>query len=185
MMWLSLAALIPVARLALSARVPRHVLGHAGARRPRRTRRTRGVAFRRRRRARPQRSRRHRAHDRQSSGAGLSPAHSASCWWTTRAVTAPQMPRAPSTNRNASTFSPARRAPPGWTGKLWAVSQGIARAGTPDYLWLTDADIAPHARQSAQARRPRPKAASSSSPRSWRSCIARAGRKPCSFPSAG
>jgi hopene-associated glycosyltransferase HpnB len=32
--------------------------------------------------------------------------------------------------------------PPGWTGKLWAVSQGIARAGTPDYLWLTDADIA-------------------------------------------
>jgi hopene-associated glycosyltransferase HpnB len=32
--------------------------------------------------------------------------------------------------------------PPGWTGKLWAVSQGIAAAGTPDYLWLTDADIA-------------------------------------------
>lgn len=32
--------------------------------------------------------------------------------------------------------------PPGWTGKLWAVRQGIAQAGTPDYLWLTDADIA-------------------------------------------
>ena len=34
--------------------------------------------------------------------------------------------------------------PAGWTGKLWAVSQGIARADahTPDYLWLTDADIA-------------------------------------------
>ena len=33
--------------------------------------------------------------------------------------------------------------PPGWTGKLWAVSQGIAAAGdTPDYLLLTDADIA-------------------------------------------
>ena len=32
--------------------------------------------------------------------------------------------------------------PPGWTGKLWAVEQGIAAAGTPDYLWLTDADIA-------------------------------------------
>ncbi|HEX4294837.1 MAG TPA: glycosyltransferase [Rhizomicrobium sp.] len=32
--------------------------------------------------------------------------------------------------------------PPGWTGKLWAVKQGIAHAGTPDYLWLTDADIA-------------------------------------------
>lgn len=30
----------------------------------------------------------------------------------------------------------------GWTGKLWAVSQGVARAGTaPTYLWLTDADI--------------------------------------------
>ena len=32
--------------------------------------------------------------------------------------------------------------PPGWTGKLWAVRQGITAAGTPDYLWLTDADIA-------------------------------------------
>ena len=31
--------------------------------------------------------------------------------------------------------------PPGWTGKLWAVSQGVAAAGSPDYLWLTDADI--------------------------------------------
>lgn len=32
---------------------------------------------------------------------------------------------------------------PGWTGKLWAVHQGIAAAGdAPDYLWLTDADIA-------------------------------------------
>jgi len=29
----------------------------------------------------------------------------------------------------------------GWTGKLWAVSQGIAHAGTPRFLWLTDADI--------------------------------------------
>jgi hopene-associated glycosyltransferase HpnB len=30
----------------------------------------------------------------------------------------------------------------GWTGKLWAVSQGIGRAGSsPCYLWLTDADI--------------------------------------------
>jgi hopene-associated glycosyltransferase HpnB len=34
--------------------------------------------------------------------------------------------------------------PPGWTGKLWAQSQGVARAAatTPDYLLLTDADIA-------------------------------------------
>lgn len=31
--------------------------------------------------------------------------------------------------------------PRGWTGKLWALSQGIARAGQPRYLWLTDADI--------------------------------------------
>lgn len=31
---------------------------------------------------------------------------------------------------------------PGWTGKLWAVSQGIERAGRPPtWLWLTDADI--------------------------------------------
>ena len=30
----------------------------------------------------------------------------------------------------------------GWTGKLWAVSQGIEAAGIPAYLWLTDADIA-------------------------------------------
>ncbi len=30
----------------------------------------------------------------------------------------------------------------GWTGKLWAVSQGIERAGrAPTWLWLTDADI--------------------------------------------
>ncbi|MBX9886083.1 MAG: glycosyltransferase, partial [Novosphingobium sp.] len=30
----------------------------------------------------------------------------------------------------------------GWTGKLWAVSQGVAHAGeAPRYLWLTDADI--------------------------------------------
>ncbi len=33
--------------------------------------------------------------------------------------------------------------PAGWTGKLWAVAQGVARAGqASDYLWLTDADIA-------------------------------------------
>jgi hopene-associated glycosyltransferase HpnB len=31
--------------------------------------------------------------------------------------------------------------PPGWTGKLWALSQGIAAAGQPDYVLLTDADI--------------------------------------------
>ncbi len=31
--------------------------------------------------------------------------------------------------------------PPGWTGKLWALEQGVARAGDPDLIWLTDADI--------------------------------------------
>jgi hopene-associated glycosyltransferase HpnB len=31
----------------------------------------------------------------------------------------------------------------GWTGKLWAVSQGVERASAdaPTYLWITDADI--------------------------------------------
>lgn len=31
--------------------------------------------------------------------------------------------------------------PAGWTGKLWAVSQGLHSAGGADYLLLTDADI--------------------------------------------
>lgn len=33
--------------------------------------------------------------------------------------------------------------PPGWTGKMWAVSQGLGRAfmGDPDFVLLTDADI--------------------------------------------
>ena len=34
--------------------------------------------------------------------------------------------------------------PSGWTGKLWALSQGVAHASAeaaPDYIWLTDADI--------------------------------------------
>ncbi len=31
--------------------------------------------------------------------------------------------------------------PPGWTGKLWAVSQGVEAAGALEYLLLTDADI--------------------------------------------
>ncbi len=33
--------------------------------------------------------------------------------------------------------------PAGWTGKLYAVEQGVKQAGLtlPDYLWLTDADI--------------------------------------------
>ena len=44
------------------------------------------------------------------------------------------------------TIVAAAALPPGWTGKLWAVQQGVARAcgatDPPDYLLLTDADIA-------------------------------------------
>ncbi|MFD7706369.1 glycosyltransferase [Streptomyces sp. NPDC059786] len=42
------------------------------------------------------------------------------------------------------TVSSPGEPPPGWTGKLWAVRHGIglARARTPEYLLLTDADIA-------------------------------------------
>jgi hopene-associated glycosyltransferase HpnB len=38
---------------------------------------------------------------------------------------------------------PAAPLQPGWTGKLWALQQGIAaaRASAPEYLWFTDADI--------------------------------------------
>jgi hopene-associated glycosyltransferase HpnB len=31
--------------------------------------------------------------------------------------------------------------PGGWTGKMWAVSEGVRAAGSPEYLLLTDADI--------------------------------------------
>ncbi|HJW41292.1 MAG TPA: glycosyltransferase [Rhizomicrobium sp.] len=31
--------------------------------------------------------------------------------------------------------------PTGWAGKVWAMRQGAAKAGTPDYIWFTDADI--------------------------------------------
>lgn len=37
----------------------------------------------------------------------------------------------------------ANELPPGWTGKVWAMSEGIAAAAknAPDYFWFTDADI--------------------------------------------
>jgi len=44
------------------------------------------------------------------------------------------------------TILAGRPLPAGWTGKLWAVSQGVEAAGAPGYLWITDADIA-HAPQ--------------------------------------
>jgi hopene-associated glycosyltransferase HpnB len=31
--------------------------------------------------------------------------------------------------------------PAGWTGKLWAMHQGVSEAGSPEFLWFTDADI--------------------------------------------
>lgn len=41
------------------------------------------------------------------------------------------------------TIVTARELPPGWTGKLWALSEGLAqaRATDPAYIWLSDADI--------------------------------------------
>jgi len=35
----------------------------------------------------------------------------------------------------------ARPTPPGWAGKVWAMSEGVRAAGNPDYLLFTDADI--------------------------------------------
>ena len=40
------------------------------------------------------------------------------------------------------TILAGRPLPAGWTGKLWAVSQGVEAAGAPAFLWITDADIA-------------------------------------------
>jgi glycosyltransferase involved in cell wall biosynthesis len=34
--------------------------------------------------------------------------------------------------------------PNGWTGKMWAVANGVREVGDPDYLLLTDADIEHH-----------------------------------------
>jgi len=41
------------------------------------------------------------------------------------------------------TIVPGAALPPGWTGKLWAIKQGVERAMTaaPEFLLLTDADI--------------------------------------------
>jgi hopene-associated glycosyltransferase HpnB len=44
----------------------------------------------------------------------------------------------------ASRYASVIRAAPlpeGWTGKLWAVAQGVSQAGAPDFFLLTDADI--------------------------------------------
>jgi hopene-associated glycosyltransferase HpnB len=36
---------------------------------------------------------------------------------------------------------PSQPLPPGWTGKLWALHQGLTAAAASDYVLLTDADI--------------------------------------------
>jgi hopene-associated glycosyltransferase HpnB len=36
----------------------------------------------------------------------------------------------------------ARPTPPGWAGKVWAMSEGVGAAGNAEYLLFTDADIA-------------------------------------------
>lgn len=55
----------------------------------------------------------------------------------------PQDPLRLSSSKPAHSIAILQGAPlaQGWTGKLWALSQGIAQAGTPRFLWLTDADI--------------------------------------------
>lgn len=42
-----------------------------------------------------------------------------------------------------ATILQADSLPSGWTGKIWALQQGVAKADTvaPDYYWFTDADI--------------------------------------------
>jgi hopene-associated glycosyltransferase HpnB len=52
------------------------------------------------------------------------------------------------------TIVAAEPLPPGWTGKLWAVSEGLrqiaASGAEPEYVLLTDADIAHHATNLAE-----------------------------------
>ncbi|MEU4820686.1 glycosyltransferase [Actinomadura sp. NPDC023710] len=42
----------------------------------------------------------------------------------------------------ALSIVPAGERPPGWAGKVWAMSEGVRAAGEPDFLLFTDADIA-------------------------------------------
>jgi len=63
----------------------------------------------------------------------------------TAAALAPSatLPGAPQRERNLLEVVAGRPLPAGWTGKLWALRQGIetAERGAPDYLLLSDADI--------------------------------------------
>jgi glycosyltransferase involved in cell wall biosynthesis len=66
--------------------------------------------------------------------------------------------------------------PPGWTGKLWAMDEGLRHAaeGRPNaaYVLLTDADIV-HPPESLARLVVRPRPNASTSPRSWSGCTAR------------
>ena len=63
--------------------------------------------------------------------------------------------------KHGCTIVAGRPLPAGWTGKLWAVKQGVeaaqAAADPPDYLLLTDADIvyAPDVLKAGWSRAPR------------------------------
>ncbi len=47
-------------------------------------------------------------------------------------------------NSHRLTVLPGEMRPPGWTGKLWAMRQGVDHAArsAPEFIWFTDADIA-------------------------------------------
>src|SRR4051812_41803780 len=51
--------------------------------------------------------------------------------------------RARNLNNSKLTVLSGSPRPAGWTGKLWAMSQGVEAAATraPEFLWFTDADI--------------------------------------------
>ena len=55
----------------------------------------------------------------------------------------PTLPGAPEREGNLLEVVTGRPLPAGWTGKLWALRQGIetAERGAPDFLLLSDADI--------------------------------------------
>ena len=98
------------------------------------------------------------------------PARCASSWWMTAARDGTgaiaRGLREPQAAPDVLTGAPR---PAGWSGKLWAVAQGLAEAGDADLLLLTDADIVHDPRPSADAGGPgRADAASTWCRRWWR-----------------
>ena len=94
---------------------------------------------------------------------GLCRATSVSCWWMTTAATAPREAARALDHDGRLTVVAGAPLPSGWTGKLWAMRQGVEVASQfqPKYLLLTDADIVPFSRKPAlpraarRGRRPR------------------------------